>query len=58
MVQKCLHWLYCKIVMWCMRRLYRTYKQPICYIRGTGKDYPRYILYTENANVYKRMEDF
>ena len=46
------------LVMWYLRRQYRKFGKPILYVRGTGKDYPRYILYTEDANVYKRMEDF
>jgi hypothetical protein len=37
---------------------YKHYKQPIFYIKGTGKDYPHYLLYTESENVYKRMDDF
>lgn len=31
---------------------------PIFYIKGNGKDYPRMLLYTENENVYQRMENF
>lgn len=27
-------------------------------IKGNGKDYPKYLLYTEDENVYKRMDKF
>jgi hypothetical protein len=37
---------------------YKKYRQPILYIKGTGKDYPRYLLYTEDPAVYRRMDDF
>ncbi len=47
-----------KLVILYLHWQYKRYKQPIFYIKGTGKDYPRYLLYTEDANVYKRMNDF
>lgn len=41
------------------RRLHKRNKtNVILFIRGTGKDYPHYMLYTENENVYRRMEEF
>lgn len=46
------------IILFLCRILYTHYKQPILYIKGIGKDYPRYLLYTENEKVSKRMEDF
>lgn len=47
-----------KIVMWYLHRQYKKHKQPIYYIKGYNKDYPKYLLYTENERVYKRMDDF
>lgn len=47
-----------KLIMWLCRIQYKKHKQPILYIKGNGRDYPRYLLYTENENVYKRMDRF
>ena len=47
------------IIMSLSHLLYIKHKKPpIIYIRGIGKDYPRYMLYTEDADVYKAMENF
>jgi hypothetical protein len=37
---------------------HKEFKEDFIYIKGTGKQYPRYLLYTEKENVYKRMDDF
>lgn len=47
-----------RFVMWWLHRQYKKYGKAIFYIKGTGKYYPKYLLYTENINVYRRMEDF
>lgn len=47
-----------RIVMWWLHREYLRYGKPIYYIKGEGKDYPKYLLYTEDEHAYKRMEDF
>jgi hypothetical protein len=47
-----------KIIMFLCHLQYKKYKQPILYIKGTGKEYPHYLLYTEDKNVYKRMDEF
>lgn len=48
-----------RFVMWWLSRQRKKYgNKAIFYIRGTGKDYPRYLLFTENESVYNRMEDF
>lgn len=47
-----------RIIMFLCSIEYRKNKKPIFYIRGNGKDYPKYLLYTENENVYKRMNEF
>ena len=44
--------------MWILHRMYVKVNNDILYIRGTGVDYPKYMLYTENPNVYRRMEEF
>lgn len=46
------------LILFLCRIYYKRYKRPMLYIKGTGKDYPRYLLYTENENVYKRMDEF
>jgi hypothetical protein len=40
--------------MFLCRIYYRKYKQPIFYNKGKNN----YLLYTEDKNVYKRMEEF
>ena len=47
-----------QIILWLLHIQYRKCKQPIFFIRGIGKDYPKYVLYTENPNVRERMERF
>ena len=47
-----------RLVIWWLHRQYVKYKQPIFYMKGKGSDYPKYLLYTEDENVYRRMEDF
>lgn len=47
-----------KIIMWLCHIKYKKYGKPIFYIKGTGNDYPKYLLYTENENVYQRMDWF
>jgi hypothetical protein len=40
--------------------MYKNYGMPIFYIKGLKKDgdYPKYLLYTEDENVYQRMDRF
>lgn len=47
-----------EMIMLILHRMYVKTGNDIMYIRGVGKDYPKYLLYTENPNVYKRMDDF
>jgi hypothetical protein len=47
-----------RVIMFLCSILYKKYNKPILYIKGTGKDYPRYLLYTQDENVYKRMDEF
>ena len=37
---------------------YKKHGMPIFYIKGLKKDYPKYLLYTEDENVYQRMDRF
>lgn len=46
------------IIMWLCHIMYKKYGMPIFYIKGNGKDYPKHLLYTENENVYQRMDRF
>lgn len=47
-----------RFIMWLCHIYYKKYGQDIFYINGTGKDYPKYLLYTEKEEIYKRMDDF
>lgn len=47
-----------KIIMWLCRIRYKMYNMPTFYIKGKENDYPKYLLYTENENVYHRMDRF
>ena len=47
-----------RFVMFIMHLYYKHEGQPIYYIKGTGKDYPKYLLYTEDEHVYRRMDMF
>ena len=47
-----------RLIMWLCHIQYKRYKEPIYYIKGTGKDYPKYLLYTENPSTYDRMDRF
>lgn len=47
-----------KLIMWLCHIEYNKYKKPIFYIKGTGKHYPKYLLYTENPSAYDRMDEF
>jgi hypothetical protein len=50
----------CRIIMWLCHIRYKKYGMPIFYIKGLkkDKDYPKYLLYTEDENVYQRMDRF
>ena len=45
-----------RFIMWLCHLRYKRYGMPIFYIKGTGKDYPKYLVYTENEFVYKKMD--
>ena len=45
-----------KLIMWLCHIKYKKFGFPIFYIRGTGEDYPKYLIYTENENVYRNMD--
>ena len=47
-----------RFIMWLCHIRYKKYGMPIFYIRGTEEDYPNYLLYTEDENVYRRMDKF
>ena len=50
--------LTCKFIFRLLHMLYTKYNQPIFYIKGTENEYPKYLLYTENENVWDRMDNF
>lgn len=47
-----------RLVMWWLHRQYIKFGMPIFYIKGSDKDMCKYLLYTEDRNVYERMERF
>lgn len=47
-----------KIIMFLCSIYYKRYNQSIFYIKGTGKNYPKYLLYTENEKTYHKMDKF
>ena len=47
-----------KIIMWLCHIRYKKYGMPIFYIKGIENDYSKYLLYTEDENVYQRMDKF
>ena len=47
-----------KLVLWYCTKQCRKYGKAIFYIKGKGKDYPKYLLFTENESVYNRMDEF
>ncbi|WP_169829602.1 hypothetical protein [Clostridium estertheticum] len=46
------------IIMFLCSIYSKKYNKPIAYIKGTGKQYPCYLLYTESKKVYERMDKF
>jgi len=48
----------CKLILFLCRIYYKKYNKAIFYIKGTGKDMGRYLLYTENPNTAERMDRF
>lgn len=48
-----------KFIFWYLSRKYKKLKGlPIMVVEGTGKDFPKYLLYTEDEKVRERMENF
>jgi len=45
-----------RLVMWWIHRQYLKYGETIFYIRGIDRDYPRYLLYTEEPRVYEKFD--
>ncbi len=45
------------IMMWYMHRLYTKCGLPIYEIKGTGKDYPKHLVYVETESLSKRLSD-
>lgn len=46
-----------RIIMWICHIKYKKYGKPIFYIKGIDKEYPKYLLYTENERVYQKMDN-
>lgn len=46
-----------KLIMWLCHICYKKRGKDIICIKGEGKHYPKYLMYTENPNAYKRMDE-
>lgn len=46
------------IVMFILHWHYKYFGKDIYYIRGTDKDYGKYMLYTEKVETAERMREF
>ena len=49
--------LIAKLIMFLCHIQYKKRNQPLMYIRGTGDNYPNYLIYTEDENIYQRMDE-
>lgn len=47
-----------RFIIWLCHIRYKKFDMPIFYIKGNGKDYPKYLLYTEDERIYQRMNEF
>lgn len=47
-----------KLIMFLCHIEYKASSYPIMFIEGNKKDDGKYLLYTENKNVARRMKDF
>lgn len=45
-----------RLIIWLCRIRYKKYKKPIFYIKGIEKHYPRYLLYTEDEDMYIKFD--
>lgn len=45
-----------RFVMWWIHKQYLKHNKPIFFIKGTDKDYPRYLLYTENEDLHEHFD--
>lgn len=48
----------CYLIMFLCKIEYAYLKNDIYYIKGTGKDLGKYLLYTEKENIALRMDNF
>ena len=46
-----------RFIIWYMSRLYKKGGWPLYEINGTGEDYPKYLLYTENERCRDKMRN-
>jgi len=48
-----------RFIMWYMKRelrlLRKTQDTPYIYIKGTGKDYPNYLVFTDDKNYRNKL---
>ena len=47
-----------RLIMFLCHLRYKKCGYPIYCIKGTEENYPEYLLYTEDENVYWRMDKF
>lgn len=46
-----------KLILFILHFYYKHYEGTLFYVRGVGKDYPKYLLYTEDEQQWHRMDD-
>jgi hypothetical protein len=44
-----------KIIMFLLHMLYKERNECLVYIKGTGNEYPRYLIYTEDESFRKYL---
>lgn len=45
------------ILQWQLNKLRKKEKTPYLYVEGTGKDYPKYLMYTDDEEIRNEMHD-
>jgi len=44
-----------KYLQWNLKRMKKSQNTTYLYIKGIGKDYPKYLMYTDNEEIRHQM---
>ena len=44
-------------LQWNLKRIRKNNNTPYLYIKVTGKDYPKYLMYTDDKKIRNQMHD-